>query len=428
MAAAMDVVRPKPGLLSGRRGRGTALRVGVVLSAIALVAFAVRAIGIARADQATAVERSSVLTDVVRRGDLLRQVPAQGTLVPEHVTWLSATSAGRVARIAVRPGAEVEPDTVVLVLANADLELAALEADRAAATAEAALVSLDVKSDADNVAAAAAAATLRRELAHANDARATADRLADAGLLSGLERADTTTKAAVLGDRLTGEEARMRVLTSGRARQLAAQRTEVARLRDIAAFARGRVAALEVRAGTRGIVQDIALESGQWVAVGAQLARIAEPGRLKGDLRVSEAEAADVRRGLPVRFEHGGATFRGRVERVDPAVAKGTVRLEVLIDDALPPGVRADQAATAWIEIETLTNVLHVARPAGALPRVRADVFRVSPDGRGATRTTVQLGRASAREIEIASGLAEGDTVVVSDVAVPSDVPHLRFK
>ena len=283
----MDVVRSEPGLLSSRRRRGRIVRAAAVVAGVALVAFAVRAIGVARAEAASAVERSSIVTDTVRRGDLLRQVPAQGTLVPEHITWLSATSAGRIARIAVRPGAEVEPDTVVVVLANADLELAALEAERAAASAEAALVQLDVRSDTENIAAAAAAATLRREAAHASVAALAADRLADAGLMSGLEHADTSTKAAVLGDRLAGEEAHVQVLASGRARQILAQRAELGRLRDIAAFARKRVEALEVRAGTRGVVQDIALESGQWVAIGAQLARIAEPGRLKGDLRVS---------------------------------------------------------------------------------------------------------------------------------------------
>lgn len=419
----MDVARS-----SSRLRAKPIWRVAAAILALVVVAAVVRAVGVARADTATRVDRSSVFTDRVRKGDLLRQVPAQGTLVPDHVTWLSAASAGRVAKIAVARGAEVDVDTVVVVLANADLELAALEAERAAASAEAALIALDVRSDVDGKQAATTVSTLRAELAHAKASAETSDRLADAGVASGIDRAEARSKAAVLVDKLAGEEARARVLDAGRGRQLAAQRAEVDRLREIAAFARRRVAALEIKAGVRGVLQDIPVENGQWVAIGAPLGKIAEPGRLKGELRVSEAEAAEVHRGLAVRFENANASFRGTVERVDPSVAKGSVRLEVAIDEAVPAGVRADQAVSAWIEIETLRGVLFVARPAGAMPRSSVEVFRLEPDRGAASRTAARLGRASAREIEILSGLAPGDEIVVSDVVAPEGARRIRFK
>ncbi|MBS2018726.1 MAG: HlyD family efflux transporter periplasmic adaptor subunit [Deltaproteobacteria bacterium] len=420
----MDVVRS-----SSPRGRAKhLLRGAAVIAALLVVAFVVRAVGVARADASARIERSTVFTDRVRRGDLLRQVPAQGTLVPDRVTWLSATSAGRVAKISVRPGAEVDVETVVVVLTNPDLELAALEAERAASSAEAALIALDVRSDADEKQASTAVSTLRAELAHATESAAISERLRDAGLASAIERADARSKAEVLEGKLAGEAARARVLEAGRGRQLAAQRAEVDRLREIAAFARRRVAALEIKAGVRGVVQDIPVESGQWVAIGSPLGKIAEPGRLKGELRVSEAEAAEVHRGLPVRFEHAGVSFRGRVDRVDPSVAKGSVRLEVAIDEALPAGVRADQTVSAWIEIETLHGVLFVNRPAGATARANVQLFRLDADRRGASRAGVRLGRASAREIEIVSGLAEGDEIVVSDVVAPEGAARIRFK
>jgi HlyD family secretion protein len=423
----MDVVRSSSSSSSVLRAK-PALRIAGIVLGIAFLAVIGRTVTVARAESATRIERSTVFTDRVKRGDLVRQVPAQGTLVPDHVTWLSAASGGRVAKIAVRPGAEVEPETVVIVLANADLELAALEAERAAATADAALVALDVRSDVDGKQAATTVATLRGELSHANETAKTADRLASAGVMSSLERADAKSKAEVLGERVAGEEQRARMLESGRARQLAAQRAELARLREIAALARARVAALVIKAGVRGVVQDIPLENGQWVSVGAVLGKIAEPGRLKGELRVSEAEAAEVGRGLSVRFENGGASFRGRVERVDPSVAKGSVKLEVAIEDALPAGARADQNVTAWIEVETLRDVLYVGRPAGALPRSSAQVFRLDSDPGSASRTSIRLGRGSAREIEVLSGLAEGDEIVISDVVVPEATARIRFK
>lgn len=424
----MDVARHRTLAIGRLRlGKSVLLAVGAVCAALALAAGFV-ALRRSASGAAPVVARSSIWTDRVRRGDLLRQVPVQGTLVPEHVEWLSAASPGRVVARAVKPGAEVEADTVVVVLENADLELAALEAERNAATAEAALVQLDVRTDADAKLASVSLATLRADLDDARRHADAADRLAPEGLVSANDRDDARSKASSLADRLRTEDARVRVLDGGRGRQLAAQRAELQRLRDIAAFTRRRLAALEIRAGVRGVVQDIPLEVGQWVTVGTVLAKIAPPDRLKGEVHVAEAEARDVHRGLPVRFDAGTGAFRGHVERVDPVVAHGTVRIEVAIDDALPPGARADQTVTGWVEIETLRGVLFVARPAGATPGAPAAVFRLEADGAHASRVTARLGRGSAREVEVAAGLVEGDEIVISDVPTPEGATRIRLQ
>jgi len=426
----MDVVRSRSGWT--QRGGGAAKAIAALLLA-AIVVFALTLVVRARAssDPMPTVARTTVWTDRVRQGDLLRQVPVQGVLVPEHVTWLSASSAGRVAKLPLRPGAEVEPSTVVIVLANADLELAALEAERSAATAEAALIQVDVRTDAEAKLAATSLATLRADLDAADRHAKAADRLAAEGLMSTLDHDDAKNKAKGLQDRLLREDARLGVLDGGRARQLVAQRAELARLREIAAFAKKRVEALEIRAGVRGTIQDIPLENGQWAAVGTVLAKIAEPGRLKADVRVSEAEAKDVHRGLAVRFESAsapGGAFRGHVERIDPAVARGSVRLEVAIDDALPAGARADQTVAGYVEIEKLASVVFAGRPAGALDGSATTVFKIDPDGQTATRVTARLGRGSAREVEVVSGLAPGDEIIVSDVPAAENAPRIRLK
>jgi HlyD family secretion protein len=163
--------------------------------------------------------------------------------------------------------------------------------------------------------------------------------------------------------------------------------------------------------------------------VGTVLAKVAEPGRLKGEVRVSEAEARDVHRGLAVRFESGkSGVFRGRVERIDPIAVRGSVRLEVTIDDALPAGARADESVSGYIEIEKLENVLAVARPVGASDGAAAMVFRIDADDKHASRVAVRFGRGSAREVEVLGGLAEGDQIVVSDVTTPEGATVLRLQ
>jgi HlyD family secretion protein len=377
---------------------------------------------------APAVDRGSVWTERVKKGDLLRQVPVQGTLVPEHVQWLSAVSAARVGHIVLRAGAQVEPDSVVMVLENADLELAALEAEHQAASAESALIQLDVKTEADAKLEESTLAGLRADLRDAGRHAEAAERLAPEGLMSELDHRDAENKAHGLADRLKTEESRLAVLMTGRDRQLAAQRAEVARLREIALFRRRQLAALEVRAGIRGVVQDVPLENGQWVAVGTLLAKVAEPDLLKADVRVAESYAKDVHKGLSVRFEAPTGDYRGHVTRVDPSVVAGTVRLEVALDGALPPGARADQTATGYVEIEKLGDVLYVARPSGAQDEATAGVFRLDSDHVHATRIAARLGRGSAREVEVVGGLAEGDEIVVSDTSAWETADRIRLK
>ena len=409
--------------------------VHVIAAAIALVAVVglVTRAGTSNASEGasagatTKVARAAVFTDKVRRGDLLREVPAQGTLIPEHVEWLSATSAGQVSRILLRAGADVQPGDLVAVLTNADLELAALDAERAATSAESALIQLDVRTELDAKTAAAGLVAMRADLGDAQRHATAADRMSPQGLMSDLDRADAVSKARALDARVASESARLNVIDQGRNRQRDAQRAELARLKDIAVFARRRLETLEIRAGIKGVLQDVPIEIGQWVAVGTTIAKVAEPGRLKAEVNVAEADAKDLRRGLAMRFE-GATAMTGKVSRIDPNVAHGSVRIEVALE-AVPADARPDQNVTGHIEIERLPNVLLVTRPAGATDMSTVSVFKLDHDGAGAVRTTARLGRGAQRARSKSSdGLSVGDEIVVSDIPGTTDVTSIRFK
>jgi multidrug resistance efflux pump len=408
------------------RRRGKAV-IGVAAALIGLVGIT-GTVWRSSASAAPAIERKSIWTERVRRGSLVIEVPVQGTLVPEHVQWLSAVSAARVARIAVRPGAEVLADTVVVILENAELELAALESERQAASAEASLIQLDVKTLAEEKTEESSLSGRMAELGDAERQAAAAEKLAPQGLMSDLDARRAHGKVESLTRQTEAEASRKRVLTDGRGRQLTAQRAEVDRLREIAKVRRRQLAALEVRAGIRGIVQDVPLENGQWVAAGTLLAKVAEPDRLKADVRVAQASARDVRKGLGVRFEAPSGNFRGRIERVDPAVVNGSVRLEVALSAPLPPGARVDEAVTGQVEIDKLDDVLFTARPAGAQDGALAEIFRLDEGGGHASRVTARLGRGSGREVEILGGLGEGDEIVVSDTSSWETRDRVRLK
>lgn len=364
-----------------------------------------------------AVERASVWTAIVRRGTLTREVPLQGTLVPESVQWLSAGSAARVARIAVRPGARVEPDTVVVVLENAELELASLEAERQAASVAAAMIELDVRASAERSRQEATIAGLTAEGDDASLRARSAVELASAGVMSELDQRSAESKAKGLSDRLAAEHIRRSELDQGKRRQLAAQRDELLRLQKIAQFRRGQLEALQVRAGIAGVIQEIPLESGMWVTAGSVLARVARPDALKARGKVAEGNAQELRSGLVVRFALPTGALRGRVESVDPVVSRGSVEIEVKLDDALPAGARVDQAVTGYVELERLDDVVFVQRPAGVRDAAIGTVFRLDADRRLARRRSARFGRGSVAFVELLDGLSPGDEIIVSDVS-----------
>ncbi|MCA9632274.1 MAG: HlyD family efflux transporter periplasmic adaptor subunit [Myxococcales bacterium] len=406
----MDVVRKPTRRNATRR---------LALWAAAAVALVGSAVGLAKPRQSAArhVDRTAVWTETVQRGDLVRQVLAQGTLVPEEVRWLSAECAARVKTISVRPGETVSRDSVVLVLENSELELAALEAERAAATANSQLIQLDVRTDIERRSHQTQLLALQRDLKQAARDELVVNRLEPNGLVSAQAAGTARDSAAGLRAQVESERALEKALQHGRRRQLAAQRSEGQRLQQIAAFRREQLAALEVKAGIAGVVQEIPLESGQWVAIGTTLAKVAKPDRLKAEVRVSQQDAGVVHRGMKVRFESPAGEFGGHVERVDPAVVSGGVRVEVTLDGQLPEQARVDQSVTAHIEVETLHDVLFVSRPSGVQESSAAPLYRLRAGGDTADRVTARLGRASNKQIEIQAGLQEGDEVIVSDTS-----------
>jgi multidrug efflux pump subunit AcrA (membrane-fusion protein) len=413
----VDVPRKRP------RSRRSLWIAGASAAAIAAAA------GLARAGRAApVVERATIRIDEVRRGPMLRQVRAPGSLVPVEVRLITADSAGRVERLLVRRGASVAADTALLELSNPDVNLQSLEAERQLAAAEAQLVELRNTLEGQRLQQVALLASLRAERAEA-ERRAGADaQLAGKGFASEAEAARSAERRAELDERLGVEERRLTLLGEGLAERSAAWRAQIAKLRDVAAFRRRQLEGLRVRAGAEGVVHELPLELGQWVTPGQLLARLAVGAGLRADLRVPEAQAKDVAVGQPVDVDTRNGIAPGRVARIAPSAHDGSVTVEVDLPGGPPPGARADLSVDGEILVERLADVLYLGRPVGAVPGGRMALYRLSADGSAAERVTVRLGRASATTIELADGLAAGDRVVLSDMAGANGAESVRLR
>lgn len=414
----MDIVRaPKDA-----RTRRIAAAIGVAALVTGTVAFA------RLKPAAPRVDRATIVIDSVRLGPMLRAVHGTGTLQPERVRYVSAVTAGRVERVLFRAGATVGARAILLELSNPDVQLQALEAQRALAAAEAELLNLRTTLEGSRLNQGAVVGSVRAQQLQAAREAASADALARGNFVSPHELARARENAQQLTERLEAEVARLRLMSQAVDSQVTLQRAQVERLRDIAQFQQARVHSMVVTAGVDGVVQDLDLQPGQWVISGQQLARVVEPGRLKAVIRIPETQARDVVIGQSATVDTRNGVVPGRVVRVDPASQGGTVSVDIAIDVALPRGARPDLSVEGTVELERLASVLHVGRPAFGQPDAVASLFRLLPDGETAERVNVRLGRASVDAVEILRGVQAGDRIIVSDMSQWDNVPRIRLR
>jgi HlyD family secretion protein len=400
-----------------------------VIAGVSLCAVAFVTLGVSRLKPAApTVEGSTVWPDVVKRGSMLRQVRGLGTLVPEEILFIAAQTDGRVDRIAVRPGAVVSPDTVLLQLSNPELELAANDAEWQVKAAEASYTDLRVRLESQKLEQQSVAARVHSDYVQAKLKADLEQKLGDAGLTSEINLKTTKAIADELGNRSSIEKKKVEISGESIEAQLAAQRVQIEKLRAALQLKKAQVSQLYVRAGAAGVLQQLPVEVGQRLTPGTVLAKIAQPSKLKAELKIPETQAKDILLGQTVQIDTRNGVIPGKVSRIDPAVLNGTVTVDVRLEGDLPSGARPDLSVDGSVEIERLSDVLYVGRPVLGQPNSTITLFRVEADGKEAVRVPVKLGRTSVSTIEIVEGLKIGDRVILSDMSAMDGHNRIRLQ
>ena len=416
----MDIIRPE---LKQRRQRRR-----IILASLAIVAVIAVTGAVFSLDPALpSVPQASAWVGTVERGDFTREVRGPGSLVPKVIRWIPAASGGRVERIVAKPGVRVEPDTILVEMSNPELAQQLEEARWAAEAASADRDSLAAELDRALLDAQSGLAALQSD---AESARLLADAekvLSEKGIVSSIQYQQSELRANQLEVRVGFEQQRVVRLRASHEAQLAAQDARLEQAARLIERREQQVNDLSIRAGMTGGLQEIAVEPGQQVQLGANVARVAQPEELIAELRVAETQAREIQLGQQVRVDTRNGIVSGSVIRIDPAVQGGTVQVDVELTGELPPGARPDLSVDGTIELERLDDVLHVGRPASGQPDGRVSLFRMIDD-QVAERVSVELGRASVGRIEIRSGLNAGDRVILSDMSQWSEHQRVALK
>lgn len=418
----VDIARD-PAILRRRR------RLQVAAATLGMIAIVAVSVVLSRMEPAApSVDRAILLVDEVKRGTIVRQVRGLGTLVPEDTRWIPATTDGRVERILLRPGAVVRPDSVILELSSPSVEQEALVARLALRSAEANLVNLRVQNQNALLTQRSQVAGLEANFMQAEmQAKADAE-LAREKLISQLALKKSEVSLEALRTQLEIERQRLETASEALEAQLQVQKATVEQAAGAAALAARRLASLKVTPGFSGVLQVVGVEVGETVGTGKNVARVADPTRLKAQIKVPEQQARDVEVGQQAEVDMHNAVIPGVVSRKDPGAANGTVTIDVTLTGELPRGAVPELSIDGTIQLERLENILYVARPAFGQEQSTISLFRIVNDSGDANRVQVKLGRGSVNAIEVKSGLAERDRVVLSDMSTYESYDRVRLR
>lgn len=421
----MDIQRP-PEVARRKKMRR------ILFAAIGVIVIGVVSVVLARLKPAApTVDRATVWVDTVKRGDMNRNVRGLGTLVPldEARRLIPASTQGRVERILMRPGREVTPETIILELSDPQVQQALSDAEQQLRGAEADYTSLEARLRSDRLNQRAAAAAIEADFRAAQLQKEVDEDLAKDGLVGSLQLKTSTVRAESLAERDKIAKDNLKVADENIKAQLRAQQARIDQLRSVYSLRRQQVEQLKVRAGMHGVLEQVSVNVGQQVAPGENLARVADPTRLKAELRIAETQARDLAIGQKAEIDTRNGIIPGRVMRIDPAAQQGTVTVDVeLLVDELPRGARPDLSVDGTIELERLTNVLYVGRPAFGQEHSTVGLFKIDPASGEASRSQVQLGRSAVNTIEVVAGLAEGDQVILSDMSTWDQFDRVRLR
>ncbi len=422
----MDIARPD---IKQKKKRRLAVIIGVGIVALSVLAFAVSRLKPA----APTVDRSTIWTDTVKRGPLIRQVRSStGSLVPreDSIELIPAETDATVVRIRVLPGAQVTPNTIILDMDDPQLQQELLNAQLAVKAAQADYKSLEATLQSTLMDKKTAAAQVNADYTQDALQAQTDKALFDLGVISGLAYQKSKSTADQLTQQHQLSEQQLDVNQKAIEVQLASQKTKIDQAQALLDLYEKQAQALQVRSTISGTLAPLAtpVQVGEHVTAGTSVAEVIQRDKLKAALQIAETQARDIQLGQPASIDTHNGVIPGHVTRIDPAVVNGTRTVDVMLDGPLPPGAVPQLSVDGTIDLERMSDVLYVGRPALGNEDSTLSLFKVDADGKGATRVPVKVGRASVNDIQVLQGLAEGDTVILSDMSRWDGVDRIRLE
>ncbi len=363
------------------------------------------------------IDSNSMVYGEVQQGEFSVSVRGSGVLVPDQIQWLSASVNAHVERVVVKPGKEVKKGELIIELSNPSLQqlLEETQWELEAKIAE---------STASKVAQKSLFLLQRSVMLDAQLGYESSQLKLDAqtklfakksGAVSKIDYEKTRLETEQFNRRWKIQQEILETMKDNIVAQNNARNSRLQKMRKTLERAQQQVDDLMIYASIDSVVQEVAVEPGQRVNMGGNLAKLAQQNSLIAQLQVPELLIGEVTIGQSVIIDTRNNKVAGIVSRVDPIVVNGRVQVDVDFVDGLPSDARPDLAVDGEIKITQIADTLYVNRPIFAQSQSSASLYKVSLNGDFASRVKVQLGKGSVNQIQVISGLALGDKIIISD-------------
>lgn len=374
--------------------------------ACAVAVLALGTIYFSQSDSAPTIDSSDVTLLKVERGQVDVFSQAFGELFSAHERMLTSQASGKVSAIYLRPGASVEPGTVVLSLANPELTQSYQSALGDLKANQAQFESFELEQENERLDFQGRIADIESALESAQlDLRVNSD-LSERGVSARLEilRAELSVKQQT--KKLEFEKQKYQHFLKVQAFQLKQRQIELEQQNQQVALLRQQLDEMEVKAGIHGTLQSLEVEVGQSLPQGAALGRVGSVDTLLARLRVPQHQADQIAIGAAVELTTRKGQITGEVNRIESLVSNGSVLAEVRLISDLPSDARPLAPVTGQIFMQTKEDTLYVEQAAGLRPMSQLERFVLEGDnGEQATRRRIQLGDLTKGKLIIQSGI-----------------------
>lgn len=369
----------------------------------------------------TSVKRNNMLIGTVKHGDLQVEVEGYGALRSDKQVLITSLTSATVQEIVLKPGALVTAGSIIVQLANPELQQEVNSAVQELSQRKANLRQLKLNQMRDMLNENGLFAELAARYETAKVRLEAQSGLVKSGIVSTLDYKDSLVQEKQLKKRLNIHKQRTDALKLVNQEAINIQLEQIKQQEGQLATAKNRLDRLTIKAGFDGVLQRLSVELGQSLSAGQEVALIGSVKNLIALVRVPQSKAQQIFIGQQAIVDTRRDKVLGTVSRIDPVVVENTVEVEISLPAKLPASARPQLSVDGVIITDRLTDITYMERPVNAKANSNSSLFRLDDSNNAALRTEVTFGKAVGRYIEIIDGGKVNDSFIVSDLSLIKD-------
>jgi len=363
------------------------------------------------------LERKDLLLATVKQGDIDITVEGYGKLTSDKLQLITTLTQATVEEIVLKPGATVTRESVIVKLANPELQQQVESAEYSLAEVKANLRQLKLNQKRETLTEKSNYLELISQHKAANLKLAAQKKLVKSGIVKQIEYQENILREAQLQERIGIFSERNEQLIEVHKEAVNIQKERIKQVEQKLAIAKNRHSKLVVKAGFDGVLQRLSVKLGQSLSAGQEVALIGSVTELIALIRVPQNQVQRVKIGQKVVIDTRQETIAGTVVRIDPIVDQNTVEVEISLPNTLPKSARPEQNVDAVITASILKNIHYIDRPANVRAQSETALYQLNQDSSEARRATLTFGEKTGRYIEITSEIKVGDRFIISDLS-----------